>query len=165
MALTIRAVGDTTHCSDFVRDFWSQLGMPATTDLAGQANDQVTALTSSANWNKFAFANAADADLQGAFSAADSAASAGTVVLVGWLNPAWTPGDMVDHGHIAIVVPSRRNFPSDLDDLAEPTTALHCSSRACHFGAGWRQRLCENQFELGLRLRQKTGYDPVHEYE
>src|SRR5437868_4169354 len=84
------ASGDTTHCSEFVRDFWNQLQFAPTPVLAGQANDQVKALLASSAWNNFPLGGASDNDLQEAFNNADSAASSGKVVLVGWLNPDWT---------------------------------------------------------------------------
>jgi hypothetical protein len=48
------ASGDTTHCSEFVRDFWSQLTSSTSADLEGQANDQITTLIASSNWDRFA---------------------------------------------------------------------------------------------------------------
>lgn len=101
------ASGTTTHCSEFVRDFWSQLTGTSSALLNGQANQQISSLLTS-TWDKLSSLDGmSDSQLQTAFSNADASASNGRVVIVGWLNPDWTgTGDTGHHGHVAIIVPS-----------------------------------------------------------
>lgn len=99
-------VGKKTRCSEFVRDFARELLGRAVPELEGQAGtqaDQLKAAVASPDlkWRSLSFSD----DPALAFQNAQVLANEGKLVVVAWKNPNPTG---TDTGHVAVVVPSRR---------------------------------------------------------
>jgi hypothetical protein len=100
------AVGKTTHCSEFVRDFAKELLGRTLPELEGRAGSQADQLKAAAaapdsKWRSLSFSD----DPTLAFKNAQDLANDGKLVVVAWKNPHPTA---TDSGHVAVVVPSRQ---------------------------------------------------------
>jgi hypothetical protein len=100
------AVGKTTHCSEFVRDFAKELLGRSIPELEGKAGDQCDKLKAAAaspdsKWRSLSFSD----DAAVAFKNAQDLANEGKLVIVTWKNPHPT---LTNSGHIAVIVPSRQ---------------------------------------------------------
>jgi hypothetical protein len=100
------AVGKTTHCSEFVRDFAKELLGRSIPELEGKAGGQCDKLKAAAaspdsKWRSLSFSD----DPAAAFKNAQDLANEGKLVIVAWKNPHPTA---TDSGHIAVVAPSRQ---------------------------------------------------------
>ena len=107
--------GKKTHCSEFVRDFATDLLGRDVPELDGQAGKQADNLKASAEkpdskWRSLSFPD----DPLAAFQGAQALANEGKLVVVAWKNPHPTG---TDTGHIAVVVPS----PQDDGGLFDAT--------------------------------------------
>ena len=96
---------DTTHCSEFVRDYARKLLGRDVPELRGPAGAQADQLKAAAGdpkskWWSLAFHEDPAAALQRAQELADE----GKLVVVAWKNPTPTA---TDSGHVAVIVPRR----------------------------------------------------------
>jgi hypothetical protein len=91
--------GNVTHCSEFVRDYATNVVGREMPELAGVVSTQVRAISESEDWTELNFAK----DPQLILQQAQIYANSGKLVIAAWANP--TPTD-TDSGHIAVVVPN-----------------------------------------------------------
>jgi hypothetical protein len=105
----------STYCNWFTRDFAKELLGYAVPELTGQANDQLTKLAASPDWEKGILVytpTATGKDSLKGMTAKDlqGRQDRGTLVLYCWKHPQWSP-DMPReqrqklHGHIAVGIP------------------------------------------------------------